>query len=123
MDKPMARSASTGSPEQAVEKQREIQREQDAKDEARSGKGGADKQKAVQAGARAQPEPPLADRHLDKPGLEAEMQIKPRSTPRPIAAAASSRAWPRSSPAVTPALAARWRCCMPGKERTWRSFT
>ncbi len=78
MDKPMATGASLGPAEQAVEKQREIQREQDAKDEARSGRRGADKQKAVQAGARAQPEPPLVERHLDKPGLEAEMQVKPR---------------------------------------------
>ena len=78
MDKPMAKGASIGPAEQAVEKQREIQREQEAKDEAKSSRVGADKQKAVQAGARAQPEPPLAERHLDKPGLEAEMQIKPR---------------------------------------------
>jgi NAD(P)-dependent dehydrogenase (short-subunit alcohol dehydrogenase family) len=78
MDKPTAKGASLGPAEQAVEKQRQIQREQDAKDEAKSGRGGAEKQKAVQAGARAQPEPPLAERHLDKPGLEAEMQVKPR---------------------------------------------
>jgi NAD(P)-dependent dehydrogenase (short-subunit alcohol dehydrogenase family) len=78
MDKPKAKGASSGPSEQAVQKQREIQREQDAKDETKSGKAGADKHKAVQAGARAQPEPPLAERHLDKPGLEAEMQVKPR---------------------------------------------
>ena len=78
MDKPMAKGASLDPAEQTVEKQREIQREQDAKDETRSGRGGADKRKAVQAGARAQPEPPLAERHLDKPGLETEMQVKPR---------------------------------------------
>jgi NAD(P)-dependent dehydrogenase (short-subunit alcohol dehydrogenase family) len=75
MDKSMAKGAART--EQALEKQREIQREQDAKDEA-TGSNGGEKQRAVQAGARAQPEPPLAERHLGKPGLEAEMQVKPR---------------------------------------------
>jgi NAD(P)-dependent dehydrogenase (short-subunit alcohol dehydrogenase family) len=32
----------------------------------------------VQAGTRAQPEPPLEEKHLEKPGIEAEMTIKPR---------------------------------------------
>lgn len=32
----------------------------------------------VQAGAREQPENPMPDQHLRKPGLEAEMELKPR---------------------------------------------
>ena len=32
---------------------------------------------AVQAGARTYPEPPLPGQHLDKPGIEAELELKP----------------------------------------------
>ncbi|MGZ3297735.1 MAG: SDR family oxidoreductase [Asticcacaulis sp.] len=32
---------------------------------------------AMQAGARPYPEPPFPEQHLDKPGLEADMQLKP----------------------------------------------
>jgi NAD(P)-dependent dehydrogenase (short-subunit alcohol dehydrogenase family) len=61
------------------EKQRVLQREQDRKDQAKDRQqGGGDKaEKAVQAGAREQPEPPLPQQHLEKPGLEAEMALKP----------------------------------------------
>lgn len=58
-------------------KQRELQREQDRKDEAKAG-AEAKPEKAVQAGARKQPEVPLPDQHLEKPGLEADMELKPR---------------------------------------------
>jgi NAD(P)-dependent dehydrogenase (short-subunit alcohol dehydrogenase family) len=69
MDKPKAKGAT-------VEKQREIQREQDSKDQS---KGSQQKQdKAVQAGARQQPQPPLDEPHHEKPGIEAQMQVKPR---------------------------------------------
>jgi NAD(P)-dependent dehydrogenase (short-subunit alcohol dehydrogenase family) len=69
MDKPKAK-------DQAVDKQREIQREQDNKDAA---KGSQQKQdKAVQAGARAQPQPPYDEPHHEKPGTESRMKIKPR---------------------------------------------
>ena len=61
------------------EKQRELQREQDRKDEARNRQQGGEKaDKAVQAGVREQPEPPLPKQHLEKPGSEAEMALKPR---------------------------------------------
>jgi hypothetical protein len=48
------------------EKQRVLQREQDRKDQAKDRQqGGGDKaEKAVQAGAREQPEPPLPQQHL-----------------------------------------------------------
>jgi NAD(P)-dependent dehydrogenase (short-subunit alcohol dehydrogenase family) len=79
MAKPTARSTprETGS-DAAGEKQRELQREQDRKDETRSRQGGGDKDKAVQAGAREQPEPPLPEQHLQKPGVESQMALKPQ---------------------------------------------
>jgi NAD(P)-dependent dehydrogenase (short-subunit alcohol dehydrogenase family) len=79
MDKPRAKDAFRRPAEQPVEKQREIQREQDARDEAASaGRVDEKKAKAVQVGMRAQPEPPLREKHLTKPGLESDMQVKPR---------------------------------------------
>ena len=79
MAKPTARTTPRESTDAAGEKQRELQREQDRKDEARERQGSDDKAgKAVQAGVREQPEPPLPRQHLEKPGLEAEMELKPR---------------------------------------------
>jgi NAD(P)-dependent dehydrogenase (short-subunit alcohol dehydrogenase family) len=66
--------------ESAAEKQRELQREQDRKEpSAKSEKGEAkgESKGAVQTGPRAQPEE-LPDQHLEKPGREAEMDLKPR---------------------------------------------
>jgi NAD(P)-dependent dehydrogenase (short-subunit alcohol dehydrogenase family) len=80
MAKPTARSEPRDTrDDEAGEKQRELQREQDRKDQPKAGQGGGDKpQKAVQAGAREQPEPPLPQQHLEKPGIEAQMELKPR---------------------------------------------
>ncbi|MBK0394133.1 SDR family oxidoreductase [Ramlibacter algicola] len=77
-DKPGAKDA-------AIEKQREIQREQDRKDESKGKGGGAPQDKPVQttnkaagtAGGRDQPGRMPAE-HLEKPGIEAEMDLKPR---------------------------------------------
>jgi NAD(P)-dependent dehydrogenase (short-subunit alcohol dehydrogenase family) len=63
--------------EQAAEKQRELQREQDRKEPHAKDEGGAKDKGAVQTGAREQPED-LPAQHLEKPGLEADMQLKPR---------------------------------------------
>jgi NAD(P)-dependent dehydrogenase (short-subunit alcohol dehydrogenase family) len=59
----------------AADRQREIQREQDRRDAARpqAGKSG----QPVQAGAREQPSE-LPRQHLDKPGLEADLELAPR---------------------------------------------
>ncbi len=59
-----------------ADKQRRIQREQDARDNARKPAAKKTKKKAVQAGPHDEPEtmPPL---HLVKPGNEAEMQPQP----------------------------------------------
>ncbi|MBA2963914.1 MULTISPECIES: SDR family oxidoreductase [Ramlibacter] len=77
-DKPTARDAVRGGTEAAAEKQREIQREQDRKDEAKAkGGGGGGEAKAPRTGARAQPQE-LPAQHMAKPGIEADMQLRPR---------------------------------------------
>ncbi|MBL0420433.1 SDR family oxidoreductase [Ramlibacter sp. AW1] len=78
-DKPAARQgAREADIQQAAEHQREIQREQDRKDQAKAKEGGEQKKdQAMQAGARPQPED-LPKQHLPKPGLEAHMDLKPR---------------------------------------------
>ena len=76
-EKPNARDGGRAKTEATADRQREIQREQDRKDEARpQGKEGADR-KGVQAGARPQPDQ-LPAQHMAKPGVEADMQLKPR---------------------------------------------
>jgi NAD(P)-dependent dehydrogenase (short-subunit alcohol dehydrogenase family) len=70
-DKPKAKDAT-------VQKQRDIQREQDSKDQSKGSQPKQGQDKAVQAGARQQPQPPLPERHHEKPGIEAHMDIKPR---------------------------------------------
>ena len=63
-----------------VDKQRSIQRQQDGKDAAKSNKAGGEgtKKQAVQTGPTRQPVPPLPAQQLEKPGLEADMQLQPR---------------------------------------------
>jgi NAD(P)-dependent dehydrogenase (short-subunit alcohol dehydrogenase family) len=79
MANPTARNTPRGTADAAGEKQRKLQREQDRKDEATQRQPAGEKaQKAVQAGVREQPEPPLPKQHMQKPGLEAEMALKPR---------------------------------------------
>jgi NAD(P)-dependent dehydrogenase (short-subunit alcohol dehydrogenase family) len=61
--------------EEAARAERMIQREIDEKE-----KGGSQAKKkghAMQAGARIYPEPPLPGQHLEKPGEEAELDLKP----------------------------------------------
>ncbi|MGN6184534.1 MAG: SDR family oxidoreductase, partial [Thermoanaerobaculia bacterium] len=55
-----------------VAKQRKIQREIDSKPSSKSSK------KAVQAGARKQPEPPMPKQHQEKPGIEAKLKPRPQ---------------------------------------------
>jgi NAD(P)-dependent dehydrogenase (short-subunit alcohol dehydrogenase family) len=78
MVKPTAKdSGRAGDPDAVAEKQRELQREQDRKDSAQSAKGKEKSEKAVQAGPREEPVE-MPRQHLDKPGLEAQMQLEPR---------------------------------------------
>jgi len=74
-------SRPTARGEATTAKQQKIQREQDSKDKAKTAERQSEsgtKKKAVQAGARSHPEPPLPGQHLRKPGLEAEMELKPQ---------------------------------------------
>lgn len=78
MDKPSAKNPARDA-DSAGERQRELQREQDRKDSAQGKQGGGQQQeKAVQAGARPQPELPFPAQHMEKPGIEAQMELKPR---------------------------------------------
>lgn len=63
-----------------VDKQRDIQQQQDAKDSAKSEKtsGAASKKQPVQTSRKTQPVPPLPAQHLEKPGLEADMELRPK---------------------------------------------
>ncbi|MDB5731534.1 MAG: short-chain dehydrogenase/reductase, partial [Variovorax sp.] len=69
-------TSSTNDNAQAADKQRKVQAEQDQKDQA-SGSGSTN-EKAVQAGSHPQPETPMPAQHLSKPGLEADMELRPR---------------------------------------------
>jgi len=57
-----------------ADRQRKIQREQDARDQALPA---SEQRRAVQAGVREQPVD-LPAQHLDKPGVEAELALKPK---------------------------------------------
>ncbi|CAN7253076.1 SDR family oxidoreductase [Variovorax paradoxus] len=71
-----AKSTRSGASAHTAAKQRTVQRTQDAKD---SAKPAAKKSsQPAQAGPRAQPVNPLPAQHLSKPGLEAEMALRPR---------------------------------------------
>lgn len=75
---PTPRSTEEDAAQSTVQKQRKIQREQDAKDAQKpTKKEAADFKPAVQAGHREQPAPPMPAQHLTKPGSEAQMQLKP----------------------------------------------
>jgi len=56
-----------------IDEQRDIQREVKKADEQNNAKGGG----AMQAGARAYPEPPFPKQHQPKPGLERALDPKP----------------------------------------------
>jgi NAD(P)-dependent dehydrogenase (short-subunit alcohol dehydrogenase family) len=62
-------------PDQTAKVHREIQRQVDAKDKGKSEGNGKDK--AMQAGARRYPEPPMPAQHLKKPGEEADLELPP----------------------------------------------
>lgn len=65
--------------ERTAAEQRAIQAETDRRDEERKKRPESKKDSgAVQAGPRAQPEPPFPEQHLEKPGLEKEIEPRPR---------------------------------------------
>ncbi|GGY88925.1 SDR family oxidoreductase [Pseudoduganella plicata] len=57
--------------------QREIQQEQDARD-ANKSEGGGDEKGGVQAGTHDFPDGDFPSQHLEKPGIEADMELKPQ---------------------------------------------
>jgi NAD(P)-dependent dehydrogenase (short-subunit alcohol dehydrogenase family) len=75
-NKPTARDKGrNGANEAAAEKQRELQREQDRKE---PGAGGKEKDKAPPQTSNQKYPDELPAQHLEKPGQEAEMQLKPQ---------------------------------------------
>ncbi|MCZ8256129.1 MAG: short-chain dehydrogenase, partial [Polaromonas sp.] len=79
--KPSSAARPSARGEATTAKQQKIQRGQDSKDLQKNAERKSEsstKKKAVQAGARKHPEPPLPDQHLRKPGLEADMELKPQ---------------------------------------------
>lgn len=75
-DKPNARDKGRNDTDATLEKQQAIQREQDRNEKKQEGGGSGDKG-AVQTGTRNYPEDLPAQR-LEKPGIEADMQLKPQ---------------------------------------------
>jgi NAD(P)-dependent dehydrogenase (short-subunit alcohol dehydrogenase family) len=63
-------------PENTGNLQRDVQQQQDQKDQAKGKQG--EKKEPMQAGTHEFPAPPLPQQHLQKPGIEAEMQLKPQ---------------------------------------------
>ena len=67
------------SAESAGSMQRAVQQEQDRRDQAQGQQGQQEENRdAVQTGRHDQPSPPLPQQHLEKPGSEADMELKPR---------------------------------------------
>ena len=62
--------------ERTARDEQAIQREFDHSDTKQSGHKGA-ANKAMQAGARIYPVPPLPDQHLQKPFIEGDLELKP----------------------------------------------
>jgi NAD(P)-dependent dehydrogenase (short-subunit alcohol dehydrogenase family) len=67
-----------GTAARTVARQRDIQRGIDAKPAAKKATAKPPKKKAVQAGTRREPEPPMPAQHLAKPGMEHELSLAPR---------------------------------------------
>jgi NAD(P)-dependent dehydrogenase (short-subunit alcohol dehydrogenase family) len=77
-NKPSARGTPRQDTNDTADKQREIQREQDRKDAQQQGGGQQKGEKgAVQTGPREHPDQ-LPAQHMQKPGSEAQMQLKPQ---------------------------------------------
>ncbi|OWT80195.1 MULTISPECIES: SDR family oxidoreductase [unclassified Achromobacter] len=63
--------------EATADKQRAIQQEQDQRDQASAAQSSPKEKHAMQAGQRKYAEPPLPDQRIGKPGLEADMEVRP----------------------------------------------
>jgi NAD(P)-dependent dehydrogenase (short-subunit alcohol dehydrogenase family) len=58
--------------------QRAVQQEQDQRDQSQGQSEQKESKDAVQTGHHDQPSPPLPSQHLQKPGSEADMELRPR---------------------------------------------
>jgi NAD(P)-dependent dehydrogenase (short-subunit alcohol dehydrogenase family) len=72
-----------GDPQRAettAARQRDLQQQQDSRDASAQGQGGggSSDQAPPRTGTQEQPAPPLPDQRLEKPGQEADMELKPR---------------------------------------------
>ncbi len=68
-----------GKTDKTAQRQRDIQDEQDRRDAAKTQEGQqAGKKDVPQAGARDYPVPPMPAQHLEKPGLEKDLELRPR---------------------------------------------
>jgi NAD(P)-dependent dehydrogenase (short-subunit alcohol dehydrogenase family) len=76
MDKGKQSSSGNTSIESVASEQRAIQSRQDQQDAKRGPE--QESKEPVQTGPQDQPVPPLPKQHLEKPGLEASMELKPR---------------------------------------------
>src|SRR5690606_34804831 len=64
--------------ERTADKHKNIQEQQDQKDASKQKENSSKDSGAVQTGARDHPEPPLPAQHLDKPGLEQDLELQPQ---------------------------------------------
>jgi len=71
------KSAGSSAGKAKAESDRKLQRQAEERRE-QAKKAKPKKKSAVQAGERRQPEPPLPKQHLQKPGLESELEPRPR---------------------------------------------
>jgi NAD(P)-dependent dehydrogenase (short-subunit alcohol dehydrogenase family) len=60
------------------QRQKQQQGKQQGKQQGGAKQGGQGQQKAAQAGPRAEPAPPMPRQHLEKPGLESDVNPRPR---------------------------------------------
>lgn len=63
--------------ERTAQDERDIQHQVDREDRSFASDGGEGEDKPPQTGAREYPVPPMPQQHLEKPGLEQEMELKP----------------------------------------------
>jgi hypothetical protein len=62
---------------QTAREHQQLQQQAESKRQKSSGSESS-KKKAVQAGSRPHPEPPLPEQHLEKPGIESELKPRPQ---------------------------------------------
>ena len=103
--------------DRAAEQERAIQRKIDRSD--RTAKREGDEKGAMQAGARTYPVPPLPGQHLSKPGVEADLELKPMYDAPYYKGSDKLLDKVALSPAVIPESAAPLPCSLLARAPTW----